>query len=76
MKIYIHAKSKADINRRLKSGEQLSGYSYAMFGGGGGWYDLQDVEDGTIVAVFEKTSGGNPVAKAWGTWDSKKQQLK
>jgi hypothetical protein len=75
MKIYIHAKSKADINRRLKAGEQFSGHNYSMFGGGG-WYNLQDVEDGTIVAVFEKTSHGNPVAKAWGTWDAKKQQLK
>jgi hypothetical protein len=76
MKIYIYAKSKADINRRLKSGEQFSGHNYSMFGGGGEYELNTDLPDGTIVAVFEKTSGGNPVAKAWGTWDAKKQQLK
>ena len=76
MKIYVQAKSKADINRRLKSGEQFSGHNYSMFGGGGEYELNTDLPDGTIVAVFEKTSHDNPVAKAWGTWNAKKQQLK
>ena len=74
MKIYIEAASKAQINRDLEAGEKPMGYNYSMFGGGG-WYNLHDCEAGTVVAVFSKKSGGNPIAKSWGTWNPAKNRL-
>ena len=31
MKIYVEAKSKADLIRRLSAGEEISGYNYSIF---------------------------------------------
>lgn len=75
MKIYVRAKSKKDINERLSNGEVLYGQSFSMFGDSG-IYDLTQLNDGDIVAVYQKMVDGNPYAKAWGTWDSNKQKLK
>lgn len=74
MKIYIEASSKAQINRDLAAGAKPSGYNYSMFGGGG-WYNLHDCPAGTVIAVFSKMSGGNPIAKSWGTWNPAKNRL-
>ena len=71
MKIYVEAKSKADLIRRLAAGEEISGYNYSMFGGGGHYMLDDNLEDGTIIAVYTKKVQGNPVAKAWGTWTNK-----
>lgn len=75
MKIYVKAKSKKDINERLSNGEVLYGQNFSMFGDAG-IYDLTQLNDGDIVAVYQKMVDGNPYAKAWGTWDSNKQKLK
>lgn len=76
MKIYVQAKSKADINRRLQAGETFTGINFSMFGDGG-TYNLDDkLPSGTIVAVYQKTINGSPYAKAWGTWDANKNKLK
>lgn len=75
MKVYVKAMSKKDINRRLSQGEEVYGVNYSLFGGGG-TYRLQELNDGDVVAVYQHTSGGTPIAKAWGTWNTKKQQLK
>ena len=74
MKIYIKAKSKAEINRQIKAGEQLMGYNYSMFGGGG-WYYLTDCPANTVVAVYSKKVNGNPVARSWGTRNPSKNRL-
>jgi hypothetical protein len=75
MKIYVQAKSKADINRRLQAGERLTGLSYSIFGGG--TYELDaNLPSGTIIAVYQKLVGGSPYTKAWGTWDANKNKLK
>lgn len=72
MKIYIKAKSKAEINRGLTEGKKYTGLNYSFFGGGG-YYDLNaTLPIGTTVAIYEKMSSGNPVAKSWGTWDGTK----
>ena len=71
MKIYIKESSKAAINRGLAEGKEYSGENYSIFGDGG-VYKLNDCEEGTTVAIFDKFSGGNPVAKSWGTWNGKK----
>ena len=75
MKIYVQAKSKADINRRLASGETFTGTNYSMFGGGGEYELNSDLPDGTVVAVYEKMVNGNPYAKSWGTWNASKNKL-
>jgi len=71
MKLYVEAKSKADLIRRLAAGEEISGFNYSMFGGGGHYMLDDNLEDGTIIAVYTKKVQGNPVAKAWGTWTNK-----
>ena len=68
MKVYVEAKSKAALIRRLAAGEEISGYNYSMFGGGGHYMLDDSLEDGTIIAIYSQMSGGNPVAKSWGTW--------
>ena len=68
MKVYVEAQSKAALIRRLAAGEEITGLNYSMFGGGG-YYKLDNtLEDGTIIAIYSQMSGGNPVAKSWGTW--------
>jgi len=76
MKLYVQAKSKADINRRLQAGETFTGINYSMFDGGGVYELNSELQSGTIVAVYEKTINGSPYAKAWGTWDANKNKLK
>ena len=71
MKIYVEAKSKADLIRRLATGEEISGYNYSIFGGGGHYMLDDTLEDGTIIAIYSQMSQGNPVAKSWGTWTNK-----
>ena len=68
MKVYVEAKSKAALIRRLAAGEEISGYNYSMFGGGGHYMLDDTLEDGTIIAIYSQMAQGNPVAKSWGTW--------
>ena len=68
MKVYVEAQSKADLIRRLSAGEEITGYNYSMFGGGGHYMLDNTLEDGTIIAIYSQMSQGNPVAKSWGTW--------
>ena len=72
MKIYIKAKSKAQINRDLLEGKKFTGENYSIFGGGG-FYNLdKTLPIGTVIAVYDKMQSGSPVAKSWGTWDGEK----
>ncbi len=77
MKLYVRGKSKKEINERLAAGQDVFGDNYSMFGGGG-TYQLngQPIEQGTVIAVYEKEIAGNPVAKSYGTWDAKKGRVK
>ena len=68
MKVYVEAQSKAALIRRLAAGEEISGFNYSMFGGGGQYMLDDTLEDGTIIAIYSQMSQGNPVAKSWGTW--------
>lgn len=78
MKLYVKAKSKKEINAKLDAGEDVFGENFSAFGGGG-TYQLgaQPIEDGTVIAVYDKLATfpgergpGSPVAKAWGTWNA------
>lgn len=78
MKIYVQAKSKKEINEALANGERVKGTEYNMFNPAGYMTEhvLNDLETGTIVAVFSKYAGTQPYAKAWGTFDKDKLKLK
>jgi len=68
MKVYVEAKSKAALKRRLEAGEEIYGYNYSMFGGGGSYCLDDNLENGTIIAIYSEMSFGNPMGKSWGTW--------
>ena len=75
MKIYVEADSKAALNRRLAAGEVIQGRNYSMFAPAtgperAGMHTLDaTLASGTVIAIFSQMSGGNPVAKSWGTWN-------
>ena len=76
MKLYVKAKSKADLNKRLASNEKIYGTNHSVFGGGGD-YELNDLlETGTVIAIFEREVSGSPYVKAYGTWDGPKHKVK
>ncbi len=67
MKIYVKATSKKALNERLAQGEKVVGSCYSMFGGGG-MYNVCELPNGTVVAIFEKRAPyGQPIAKSYGT---------
>jgi len=70
IQLYVQAKSKADINRRLEASEVLVGTEYKMLEETK--YPLNtNLPTGTIIKVFDKTDGqGVPYAKAYGQWDA------
>ena len=78
MKVYLRAKSKAAVNRALAEGESFTCVNHSLFGGGGAYLLGKggSVPDGTIVAIYSAMSGGQPVAKSWGTYDLQKNRLK
>lgn len=76
MKIYVQANSKKEVNSWLASGIQVYGYNYSFFDKKAGWYNVSELEDGDIVVVFSKIVNRSPVAKSWGSYDSKKNRLK
>lgn len=72
LKLYVKAKSKADLNRRLAAGEVITGQDYSMFDNRGTLALDSNLAPGTVIAVYQKTFGGDPYTRAWGTWDGKK----
>ena len=75
MKIYVKAKSKKAVNESLENGEDIYGenMSFLSFFGGAGMYKLdENLEKGTVIAIYSQMSGGSPVAKSWGTWTGSK----
>ena len=74
MKIYVEAKSRASLNRRLDRGEEIIGQNYSM------WRKDDEPQFrvldntlpvGTVIAIYSQMSMGNPVAKSWGTWNGR-----
>jgi hypothetical protein len=75
MKVYVQAKSKKEINEFLAANIKVYGYNYSHFGGAG-WYDIEGLQDGDVVAVYAKKDAyGNPIAKSWGAWSVSKKKL-
>lgn len=78
MKVYIQAKSKKEINERLTTGSKIEATEYNAFNPNGYKTEhiLNDLPTGTIVSVFSKFVGGQPYAKAYGSWNKEKLKLK
>ena len=72
MKIYVQANSKADLNRRLDSGETIEGCEYNAFNPNGyRTYHILDktLPEETIIAIFKDRDYSNtPIGIAWGNW--------
>ena len=72
MKLYVMGKSKAQVNRDLAEGKKFTGENFSFFGGAGIYTLNSQLPVGTVISIFEKYSGGSPVAKSYGEWDGKK----
>lgn len=68
MKLYVKAKSKKEINENLEQKKEVYGINFSMFGDGGTYKLDEHLAEGTVITVYEKTSGGSPVGKSYGTW--------
>lgn len=76
MKLYVRAKSKKALNEVLAEGKAITGTNHSIFGDGGD-YALDDkLADKTVIAIYDKTVGGSPYAKTYGTWDAAKRRVK
>ena len=75
MQLYVQAKSKTEINKRLADGEKIYGTHYAP--GVCDDYRLDGLlASGTVIKVFDKFVAGSPYAKAYGTWDPVRNKVK
>ena len=75
MKLYVMGKSKAQVNRDLAEGKKFTGENFSFFGGAGIYNLDSSLPNGTVISIFEKYSGGNPIAKSYGSWNVKKNKL-
>lgn len=74
MKLYVRAQSKKRLNDRLASGDLVIGTHYSVHGISE--HKLDDsLEDGTVIAIFDKTVGGNPYTTTWGTWRARTRRV-
>ena len=64
MQVYIQAKSKAEVNRKLKEGTPVIAAEITMFNTQTHYFE--DLPQGTTVKIYEKMVGGNPYAKSYG----------
>jgi len=71
MTLYVQGKSKKALNELLANGTTVIGTEYSLRQPQN--YTLNsDLQDGTVIKVWEKIIGGNPYAKAYGTWEKNK----
>ena len=78
MKIYIQAKSKKELNKRILNKDEVIGLEYNMFNPDGYIieHNINNCEDGTTIAIFNSYSGSNPIATTWGIWDKENKLIK
>ena len=67
-KIYIEAKSKTDLNRRIVDNEEIIGTEYNLFNPDGyeTKWSLKELTEDVIVAIYDETIEDKPVPKIWG----------
>ncbi len=65
MQLYVYAKSKTAVNKKLKAGQKVYGENHSFF-------DKDEVKDltlvpnGTVIKIYENIISGSPYAKAYG----------
>ena len=72
MKLYVKVASKKAVNESIAQGKVVTGENFSLFGGGGVYKLDEALPKGTVISIFDKYSGGQPVAKSYGTWDGTK----
>lgn len=74
MQVYVKAKSKKEINRRLEAGETVVGVEHKL--GDETIWPLTNLPDGAVIKVWDKMSMGSPYAHAYGNWNQRKGRVK
>jgi hypothetical protein len=74
VKVYVHAKSKRQINEWLAGTHGVAGYVYEP-DGGCTMKPLGELEDGDVVVRYTRMLHGNPVPEAYHVWSAKKKAL-
>ena len=72
MKLYVKGASKKAVNEAIAQGKVVTGENFSFFGGAGIYQLDKNLPVGTVISIFDKYSGGQPVAKSYGTWDGTK----
>jgi ribosomal protein L2 len=61
--VYVHAKSKVDVNRRIITGEQITGMTNEMVN----VPDISKMPDGTVIKFWSIRDGdGIQIVKSYG----------
>jgi hypothetical protein len=74
-KVYVRAKSKAELNRRLREENVVRCTEYTLLTDGIEFHLGADVPDGTQVALFTKIQNGFPYAHSFGVYNYNKNQV-
>lgn len=75
MKLFVRAKSKAELNRRLRSGAEVTGLEYSLLRQGIEFTLGIDVPDNTRVFMYTEIQNGLPLAHSNGVYNSNKNKV-
>jgi hypothetical protein len=75
MKLFVRAKSKAELNRKLRQGVKVTGLEYSLLRQGIEFTLGVDVPDKARVFLFTKIQNGFPLAHSNGTYNYNKNQV-
>lgn len=75
MKLFVRAKSKAELNRKLREGVTVTGLEYSLLRQGIEFTLGVDVPDKTRVFLFSRIQNGFPLAHSNGTYNYNKNQV-
>jgi len=74
-KLYIFARSKADLNRRITRGEDICGIEYNIFNPDGyiTQHHLKHMREDCTIAIYNKTRKNEvdediPITHSWGSF--------
>lgn len=75
MKLFVRAKSKAELNRKLRKGATVTGLEYSLLRQGIEFTLGVDVPDKTRVFLFTQIQNGFPLAHSNGTYNYNTNQV-
>ena len=76
MKLYIEAKSRKEVNEKLKKGELVMGVEYNRRNENYETiHNLRDCKGGMPVMFFLMMNDGEPIPRAYGTWNKEKNKI-